>query len=82
MWVLCSTMNEIIFDPVICDSKEEALTKMDNSIENVINTIKASDVNDDYHCYSISNNGMSYQIFTKKDTWSWKIFNFVMKVDK
>lgn len=82
MWVLCSTKNDVIFDPVICDSKEEALTTMNNGVEKVVSLIKESKVNEDCHCYNISNNGMSYQIFSGKDVWSWKIFNFVMKVAK
>lgn len=82
MWVLCSTKNDVIFDPVICDSKEEVLDKMNSDVEIVAILVKESKDNEGRHCYNISSTGMSYQIFAGSDVWSWKIFNFVMKVAK
>ena len=75
MWLLCSVSDNEIFSPVVCSSKEFALRKMDDEANDVLSDLE----NVNYDTY-ISKDGMTYQIVTDDNIWSWKIFHLEMKV--
>lgn len=75
MWLLCSVSDNGILSPVICSSKELALRKMDDEANDVLSDL--DNVNYDAH---ISKDGMTYQIVTDDNIWTWKIFHLEMKV--
>lgn len=77
MWILCSVSDNKIFSPIICSSKELALRRINDEIDNVLVDLENDGIDYDTH---ISADGMSYQIVSDDNIWSWKIFHFVMEV--
>lgn len=78
MWILCHVSDEDIFEPTVCKSEGEAITKMINEASLIIKDLEERGV--EYYG-STCLDGHSRRIITDDNTWIWRVCYIKIGVD-